>query len=353
MEENEKNIEDRPKPIGRKMRNWRFDYLKGICCIVVILSHCPAPGVLGDAIIYGCKFAVPIFFMITGYYTETKNNAWIFNKIKQLLIKLIIAELLYGIWGLLKHVFIDNRDIMSFLKEMTIVKHPLKVPFCGTLFNGVFWYFYAIIWAYLLVVLFRKIKIIYSNTFCIITIGLLLSIHIIGRFIIQNKIDYSEYTFLFRNGLFFGLPLVLTGMLFARYEKKIREKVSLGKNVLLLVFGGIVMVAEYIFSRQYLDFHYSSFIISSAMFMFTFTYNKESIVLKNPLAFMGQSLSLWIYMDHMFVSQLLDVVAGKLSIADNIVYQYLHALLVIIFSILMAYVIYRIKKMRYEKKNKA
>jgi len=355
MDENERNTENNeviPKPIGRRMRNWRFDYLKGICCIVVILSHCPAPGIVGDAIIYGCKFAVPIFFMITGYYMDSKNNEWIFNKIKQLLIKLIIAELLYGVWGLFVHIIIDNRDFGSFISSMSILNHPIKVFFCGTLFNGVFWYFYGIIWSYLLIVLLRKVKIIYSNAFCIAAVAILLTVHIVGRFVLQNRIDYSQYVYLTRNGLLFGFPLVLTGMLFSRYEKTIREKVSCGKNIALLFLGGAVLVAEYIFSRQYLDFHYSSFIISCAMFMFAFTYKKDGIVFKNPLSFMGQNLSLWIYLDHMFVDQFLKIVAEKLSLADNVVYGYLHTLLVIIMSIVMAYVIYIIKKHRYEKKNR-
>ena len=55
-------------------RNWKFDYIKGIACIVVICLHCPLPGKIGEAVIYGIRFSVPLFFMITGYYCESKSR---------------------------------------------------------------------------------------------------------------------------------------------------------------------------------------------------------------------------------------------------------------------------------------
>ena len=326
-----------------KQRNWRFDYLKGIACIIVILLHVPLPGVIGDGIIYACRFSVPIFFMITGYYTEKKDNKWILKKIRQLLTKLLIAELLYGIWKLLLHIVMDGKTVAEFFENWSFIKHPIRVIFCGSFFNGIFWYIYALIWAYVLVIVLRKIKWIYSNLFRIIATLFLVVVLVVGRFVMQNMVEIDEYTFLFCNALVFALPMMMTGMLFARKEEDIREKFSLGKNVLLLFIGGAVMVAEYIFSRQYMDFHFSTLIISSSVFMFAFVYNKESILGKKSLSFIGQNLSLWIYLDHIFVNHLCRLIAFCLEILDNNIYKYLHPFIVIVLSIAMAYIIYRIK----------
>ena len=328
----------------KQQRNWRFDYLKGLACIIVILLHVPIPGAVGEGIIYACRFSVPIFFMITGYYTESKDNRWIIHKGRQLLIKLLIAELLYGIWKLFAHAVLDGKPVSEFFENLSFTKNPVKVFFCGSFFNGVFWYIYAMLWAYVLVLILRKLKWIYNNLFCIIVTGILVVILVVGRFVFQNTTDITKYTFLFCNALVFALPMMMLGMLFSRYEKEIKERISLGKNILIMIAGGVVMVVEYIFSRQYMDFHFSTLIISSSLFIFAFVYNKEGIIFKKPLSFVGKNLSLWIYLDHIFFNQLLERISSSLGLADNTVYKYIHPFIVIICSILLALIVYKIKK---------
>ena len=337
-----------------KQRNWRFDYLKGIACIIVILLHVPLPGIIGDGIIYACRFSVPIFFMITGYYTEKKDNRWIFNKIRQLLSKLLIAEVFYGIWKLFLHIVMDGKTISEFFENVAFLKNPVKTVFCGSFFNGVFWYIYAVIWAYVLVVLLRKVKWIFNDLFCIISSLILIVIMVAGRFVLQNLIDINDYTFLFCNALVFGLPMMMIGMFFSRNENSIKEQISLKKNVLMLFAGLMVMVAEYIFSRQYMDFHFSTLIISLSVFLFAFVYDKNSIFLKKLFTVIGQKLSLWIYLDHMFANQLCQVIANYFGVLENKIYRYIHPFIVIILSIVIAYIIYKVKLygMRPELKEK-
>ena len=94
-------------------RNWKFDYIKGIACIIVICLHCPLPGKIGEAVIYGCRVSVPLFFIITGYYCEIKSNEWILRKTKDLLIKTLIAELLYGIWSTFLALVVEKKAFLT------------------------------------------------------------------------------------------------------------------------------------------------------------------------------------------------------------------------------------------------
>ena len=337
-------------------RNWKFDYIKGIACLIVICLHCPFYGPVGDAIIYGCRFSVPLFFMITGYYCESKSNEWILRKTKELIVKTLIAEALYGIWKLFLALVFDKLSFSEFVMNMGIVRNPLKTLFFGSMFNGVFWYLYAAIWAYLLILLLRKTKLIYKNTFCIILIGVLVCVLVIGRFFAQNLWDeafLAEWAGLFCNALVFGLPMLLTGMLFSRYEEKITASLSIKKNLLILAIGLAVMVEEFLLSGQYMDFHFSTYIISSAIFLFAFTYKKDRIVLKKPLAFTGQRLSLWIYLDHMFVSSLMVTIYICLDIADKQITVLVHPIIVILLSLFMAWVIDRVKSKRMKAKVRA
>ena len=54
-------------------REWQFDVLKCISCILVVLFHYPLPGVVGEIVIYAFRFPVPIFCMITGYFAYKKT----------------------------------------------------------------------------------------------------------------------------------------------------------------------------------------------------------------------------------------------------------------------------------------
>ena len=49
-------------------RNNNLDILKTICAFLVICIHIPFPGSVGAIITPLARIAVPIFFMITGYF---------------------------------------------------------------------------------------------------------------------------------------------------------------------------------------------------------------------------------------------------------------------------------------------
>ena len=67
-------------------RNYGLDLLKAICAFMVVSIHSPFPGLLGDIFIPLARIAVPIFFMITGYYySHTKEH----KKEKKQIIKLL------------------------------------------------------------------------------------------------------------------------------------------------------------------------------------------------------------------------------------------------------------------------
>ena len=59
-----------------KKEIYSLNSLKAICCIIVILFHCPLPGFLGSLICYFLRFPVPSFFMISGYFCTFENQAY-------------------------------------------------------------------------------------------------------------------------------------------------------------------------------------------------------------------------------------------------------------------------------------
>ena len=50
------------------LRADNFDILKSICAFLVICIHVPFPGAFGECVTTAARIAVPVFFMITGYF---------------------------------------------------------------------------------------------------------------------------------------------------------------------------------------------------------------------------------------------------------------------------------------------
>ena len=54
-------------------RTEQIDVLKAICAFMVVYIHAPYPGPTGAYIISLFRIAVPIFFIITGFYYSKLN----------------------------------------------------------------------------------------------------------------------------------------------------------------------------------------------------------------------------------------------------------------------------------------
>lgn len=55
-------------------RNCSLDFCKGVGCIFVVFIHVTFPGGLGQAVKSLGSFAVPLFFMISGYYCSNSTE---------------------------------------------------------------------------------------------------------------------------------------------------------------------------------------------------------------------------------------------------------------------------------------
>lgn len=327
---------------GQRMlekRNWTFDYLKGIACIIVVFLHCPLYGKVGEAVIYGLRFPVPIFFMISGFYLEKRDNRWILGKIKKLLLILVITELLYGAWFFISSMLLKNMSFGQALDSAGFINHPVRTFFCGSLFNGTLWYIYAIIWTYVIILLLRKIKLYYNTVFCLIISMILIIVLVAGRFYVTKHYNIDELAFLFGNAVTMGLPLTLPGVLFGRKKELIQEKMTLKRSVLLIMTGAALMVVEFIVWGQYMDFHFSTLFISVGLFCGAIVYKKETFPGKSLFSFIGRKLSMWVYLDHWFFKKVFDeielYVPENLQTGFSIMKPIVVCLLAILFAIVL------------------
>lgn len=57
-----------------KNENVSLNILKGIACFNVVMIHCTFPGAIGKIISGLARFAVPLFFAISGYYIYSRKQ---------------------------------------------------------------------------------------------------------------------------------------------------------------------------------------------------------------------------------------------------------------------------------------
>lgn len=317
-------------------RNWQFDFLKGISCICVVFLHCRFPGVVGDLIIYAFRFPVPIFFMITGYYSYGKEGAWIRKRAWCMLKMLLVTELLYGCWNVIL-VLLDNGSLSFYLSTLEGLRHPFRTIVCGTLFNATLWYLYAAFWTYVAIYLLRKEI---RGGWGYVLIPILLCGQIFGRFYWQNHYDIDQAIYWFRSVFLFGLPLTLLGSLLAEKSQWIKEKCSLFVAFLITVLGGGIIIVEYVVSGQYMDFHLSTVFISVGLFLMAMTFPTEkSRGLFSGIAYIGRRLSMWIYLLHIWCSSVLERLREKIDGNYTVLFDWLKPILVCLCACLAAFAI--------------
>lgn len=304
-------------------------FLKGISCLIVILLHIPIPGVIGDAIIYGLRFPVPIFFMISGYVCYFRDLKWLKTSCLKTLKLLLYSELACAI---VTFVFCDG-SVLDQIKSMRIWSHPITTIMFGTLFNSTLWYLYAMLWTWI-VMYFIKSRNITNCAYVLIPI--LLMVHIIGRLIIQKYSDINEWIVFLRSWILYGLPFVLLGHFVAENEERLH--ITNLKCVLLMSSGGIVMIAEYLIWCRYMDLWFSTVLITLALFLFALIhYDKDIIPFISKI---GKNYSKVIYVSHIPVSIIISNTIGRCT--PETVFAYIHPLLVIAGSLVTAFVIERI-----------
>lgn len=145
--------------INNKVERYNsIDLLKCICCFLIICIHQPFPTVVGNYIVVLSRVAVPIFFMISGFFwcKLSDNNSKV-KRIKKLLLLVIYANLLYLVYMI--HVAVFKNDyslITSIFNYKTVFKFLI---FNESPFSGHLWYLSAILYTTIIMYIADKFNI--------------------------------------------------------------------------------------------------------------------------------------------------------------------------------------------------
>lgn len=307
--------------------------LKGISCIIVVLLHCPLPGKIGEGIIYALRFPVPIFFMISGYYSFFKQDY--FTRAKKMLIFIVQAELIAGIISLI--CFCMGQDQYNPL--MILAKtNWLKTLLFGSVFNGTLWYLYAMFWGWIVFCLISKINKGFELLYW--SVIPLLVFHVLARIYITEYSDIEKYIFLFRSAVLFGVPFLGIGRFIAEYKKMVAEGSKRIRGEVLILTGMFLMVIEYLLWHRYMDFQVSTFFTSVGLVVFALQHPGW-----NPLIIcskIGKDISKYIYILHMPLKMAMDSLF--ISVGIHLSSGWILPILLIGITVAVSYVFFKLKK---------
>lgn len=333
------------------MRYKNIDILKSICAFLIVCIHVPFLGSVGSYITSLTRIAVPIFFMITGYfYTDIVRKRGEIRQIKKIFKLVIEANIIYLLWKCFYSAIIHNID---FFTNIFTLKNLLKFLLLNeSPFNGHLWYLSAILYVLIIVLIANKLNC--TKLLYLITPILLLCDLIFGKYSIV--IWGREFPYiLVRNFLFVGIPYFCIGHL-------IRD--GFGKNIskcmsgwMILLFSLTSLLEHFILVSTDMnatrDHYISTTFLAVAVFIFTLkcnsNQNNEDTVPKmiggqnvaGILAIIGRKYSTWLYILHPISIACIGTIANKIGFYG--VYRFVAPIVVYITMIMFLVILDKIK----------
>ncbi len=278
------------------MRNRTLDMVKAICAYAVVLLHVHFPGNAGIIANVLARFAVPVFFMVSGYFCFRGDDTEFIRtgkKIRHVLKLMLVAFPVCCLWELIQN-YIDGASQKEWLEALVSGEHIRQF----LLYNNSsqvkwhLWFLPALLYCYLLFALAARFRICKQ---AYVLIPVLLLIHF-------GMEEFSTFLFpekhfrvmQFRNYLFTGFPFFMLGHLIHRHQEKL-EAWFAGKKVLLLygmvAGGGIASLLEYRYFGK-LELFLGSVFMAVGLFLHC-DHGKESESAELPVA-IGQKYAFFI-----------------------------------------------------------
>ena len=326
-----------------------LDALKLICAFLVICIHSPFPGIIGEYILVLARIAVPMFFIISGFYYQDMVDS---SKHKRQTIKIaklvIFSNILYLVLGIIKTLLLQESTSEYLFNCFSLSSIAKMIVFNLSPFSGHLWYLFAILYVLFLfnvlchfgIKIERKIYILIPVLFLLYEVLGTYSVLIFGHNIPRPLV---------RNFLFVGIPYFLLGYFLHTKIDKIR---NLSPKILgfLIVIAYLICVLE----KQVLIRvnavaaveHYFGTILLS-LFMFLFFLKAQPYALGSGLrkiGMLGRKYSTDIYIYHQAFIDLfgiLIVFAGLSSI--NSAYSVLSPIIVFFIALTFVYLMHRIR----------
>ncbi len=329
-------------------RIYKLDLLKGAACVGVVFTHVTFPGLWGKAVMRAAGFAVPVFFMIAGYFAYGKGRDVIWRRLIKILGILAAGYGLYFSYhacmalrsGALESWLLANFDMLTPIRYLV---------FCDVGFAVHLWYLIAMAETYGLWLLISKHGWQQMSVRCLPVLFIL-------QFILVIYCDTYDLPWALQvNFLLRALPWFLLGYEIRAGEKQMVEMPEKGRMAELLkndrmlcglaFVGLLIAVLPSVFDLP-LKFNAIGYVPYSAA-LFLLAIKKPDRRTSRLLEYIGGRLSMYVYVLHVLMAGAAKELMMRLLGAEFLLtsaYEWTWPLATLMISIVVAALLDQIRK---------
>lgn len=267
------------------------------------------------------RCAVPIFFVITGYYYPMmveKGNLW--RHIRKLLVMVLCASALYGVVELQHQIRHDT--LVEWITNNIRFKHIVSmVVFDNDMFGFHLWYFYAVLYDLVIFYFADKWKLTKWLRYA--------ALFLLFLFLVANFTPWYHRS---RNFLFMGLPCMMIGKCIREGKDQAFSFLSKQNYLWIYTFVSLLMIVGEMWLLSCMHSEMDDKGIRN-MFVFTLPLLLPYFywALRHPgfgegslCASIGRKYSAYIYIFHVFAARLLaHVLERDASLLSKAIYPFI------------------------------
>lgn len=301
-----------------KKQNECLNFIKGIACFGIVYMHTSYDCMLSSMIVNLFRFAVPIFFMISGYYSYGTDKAIIEKRTRKKVFRMLkmgVGTLvLYNLWSVVINPMITGRsvNVMQWILSYQSAKNWIDFVLFNQGITGIAWFIFALLYCYIALYLINKFN---KYNLAYILAAVLLVAHIVARGLIQyNQLVPEEINIIwFRNSIFTGFPFFMIGNYMHKKEDKIVNRLSNKTLVIGILFGlALSCVERYI---VVLEIFWGTVLASLLIFLFALQNPDKKVI--SVIARIGQRYSMQIYIFQLIVNDIFIYIGNKLQLENQ------------------------------------
>lgn len=324
-----------------KQVNSGINVLKFVAVALVIVIHESFPAAAGLVIKGMAAMAVPVFFMISGYYSYGVSMDKLKKRSLKILYLTVLANLIYFIWDIIVEFLMGNSVGEWLAANCTLKKVAVFFLTNESPLRGHLWFLGALLYSYLFLILFLKLtekcrgalgEYLRTNRLkiiLVISILLMLANLAGGEFLtLYGKNIQVPYI---RNWLFMGVPFFCAAYCIHAYEDSGRGQHGKPKLWALLAVSLALNAIEVYFMPQS-GLYITTIPVNVTAFMLALRYSEVGSPLLVFLGRMADKYGLWIYILQIIVIKNLRYFYGRYGVDDSLALQCLSPFLVLLLS---------------------
>lgn len=348
--------------MGRTMKNRRnanISLLKLVSACFVVFIHVSFPGSLGDGADCVARFAVPVFLLISGYYSYGADVGALRKRLKKIVFLMVFSNGVYLLWNAFQ-VLVTQGSLREYCAGVFTVERLARFIFMGdNPFSTHLWYLSAIAFVYAVMIGYREFytrsdKPNYMPLYIVAVCGFMFQIAFgVKALGIGMDVNYMLY----RYCLFFALPLFALGLFLHEYRERIMEcyRFTRKKAVMLILIGFILSLIQW-FGIGKVEMPLGMFLVVIHLFLLAINADTAKVHSHTVMTLIGctEICSTVVYIIHPLINRITGTFQSQVPLFDALrSMEDIYPLFVMLASVIIGYciaiVVYCLRRTRPER----